>query len=1113
MEADFIRFDPASEFEVLETYDFEEEIQRPESLRFFTLDEQLADYFEKVLPKEGKITKFEYRRIASQVERLRDIYNRVVTVTDTDYTVDTSRKKVSVDWVHPIYGPFELTPYSYAEKWVPLFGPEVRRIPNYYPRMLSALPKPYRSTSKDGVQHVQYSTLVNEDGENPVNVLGTYERTKGIIHEDGRFTVVSLPIENTGDDIHVRGFFIEPRLLDIPKILPEHPFFASNTRSKYITNEPLERVFPTIETILTHGVPTTTDPYVEGQKYLKIYDVKLSQVDWNLWKERFPPAESVSVTPPIASITFPSREPYDAPSKSLLGMYRIPWKEGLEPRFWLSLQEDSGTVVSKMILTKASAHGQVPPAVIRERPESHVVLSTPDECFTFETFDSFINAGIYRLPKWSDVNAAINKGKTPPQQGTCIPMPQILQEQMDSLVAGKKPWKESTESDILTEYVELLSYYQPIETVQLPTKYEIRSLKPESDTRRQIKAILRDSERDPVDRAYAIDLILRGSAVRNDQWFARDDSFLICNHTLAILKGDMEVDKNAYYDRWAVIDEGYRSCKFCGEQINRDVIVSQDDFDEDGNVIISHDALEHTDTHGQSFTNSLTALKSYFQLENVGESIFYLCLSLLQVLPSEPQLFPILQRIRSLTSVIRSNKKADKLQKERLEGVFGVSAMVTLLLIHNPFLIPRRSFGSKVLKLSGFPRDTEDPTDAPALDTILNVLKTTFKASPNTFTGAMSTVLKSMMRKPTEKEDFRKEVTSMLLKDYAAMKPLFLSAKERYDIPIQSEIVSSISFPVLRLDTTQFRPSESISEERHSDCVVDVPKTYLTGKLPPSIVQESVVLYPAKAVPLEFIRPEYVPPPNIEMTEKEIRRKIALGFPKGLKLDKLEKFLRADPDIRSISSILTRVLDILSLHKFSNEKLVEYRGALAYMRGTHTRDALYGLMYEALHEIAKKREFVNALTHAVKHDLTFNMLLLTKEDASRQESDLRTREREAFKLRMRNMNDTEREISKMLLDIGIAPYVITNEDRKMFAREYGNRDPEIEYAQAEQAADVDRPEEGYNASRDIEDGEAPVVDGVEQQVDHGDYGDRREEISDRDYERNYWVNHDEGFGT
>ena len=43
MEAGFIRFDPASEFEILETIHFEEEIQRPESLRFFTLDEQLLD--------------------------------------------------------------------------------------------------------------------------------------------------------------------------------------------------------------------------------------------------------------------------------------------------------------------------------------------------------------------------------------------------------------------------------------------------------------------------------------------------------------------------------------------------------------------------------------------------------------------------------------------------------------------------------------------------------------------------------------------------------------------------------------------------------------------------------------------------------------------------------------------------------------------------------------------------------------------------------------------------------------------------------------------------------------------------------------------------------------
>ena len=83
-------------------YDFEEEISRPESLRFFTLDDQLKDYFEKVLPKKGKITKFEYNKIAQEVDRLREIYERVITVTDTNYTVDLSRKEIDINWIKPI---------------------------------------------------------------------------------------------------------------------------------------------------------------------------------------------------------------------------------------------------------------------------------------------------------------------------------------------------------------------------------------------------------------------------------------------------------------------------------------------------------------------------------------------------------------------------------------------------------------------------------------------------------------------------------------------------------------------------------------------------------------------------------------------------------------------------------------------------------------------------------------------------------------------------------------------------------------------------------------------------------------------------------------------------
>jgi hypothetical protein len=60
--ADVLVFE-LTEFEVLEQpFDFEEEIQKPQETRFFTLDEQLTDYFEKSMPKR-KATKFELQKL------------------------------------------------------------------------------------------------------------------------------------------------------------------------------------------------------------------------------------------------------------------------------------------------------------------------------------------------------------------------------------------------------------------------------------------------------------------------------------------------------------------------------------------------------------------------------------------------------------------------------------------------------------------------------------------------------------------------------------------------------------------------------------------------------------------------------------------------------------------------------------------------------------------------------------------------------------------------------------------------------------------------------------------------------------------------------------------
>lgn len=1123
MEAGFIRFDPASEFEVIESFDFEEDIARPESLRFFTLDDQLKDYFEKVLPKKGKITKFEYNKIAQEVDRLREIYERVITVTDTNYTVDLSRKEINVDWVKPIYTDLELVSYSYATNWVPLYKPGLRATPNYYPRMLAALPKPYKTTGTQGVSHTSGGIMVDDDGKHAIHTLGTYKRTKGVVHEDGSFTVVKLPVANTADDIKVKGFYIEQRSLEIPNPLPNNPFLASNAASKFLTDEPLDRVFPTIESIMTHGVPNTPFPYSEGKKFLKIYDVSLSQIPWNLWKERFPPSDTISATPTIMSVAFATPSDESAPSKGLQDIYTNPWYPGIEPRFWLSKQEDNGSLVAKMILSKAGKIGLVTPALISEKPVIALTSSTPEECFVTDSFDAFLNSGIYRSPAWKDVDSAVDKHKPIPT-GHCIPVSQIVQERADALVAGKIAWKETTDTDMLKEHQQLLKFFQFVETKKRAPVYDKYVGQPQSDLRRQILALLRDDNRTPVDKAEAVEKMVRGSTHKDEQYFDIGDSFLVCGHTLSDLRGDMDDDSKLYYDKWAVIDEGFRSCKYCGEQINSDVFVAQDDFDEEGNAIKSHDVLGDSSSHGgeshmAAFSTSLSKLKTAFMLENPGESILYLLLSLLQVLPTESQLLPVVQNIRELTSVLRANKKIDKVAKERTEGILGIAGMVVLLQTHNPFLIPRRSFGSKILKLTGYPRDTDDVSDSPTLDIVISILKTTFESSPNTFKGPTTTLLRLVISKP---KDVRKESIVFIKQAAQKFKTQFIAAKERYEVPLDTVATGQVSLPVVRIEKASYSPSEKIGEEEQkSSCGIPMPTTYITGRLPPNVVQDPIILTPTKPSELAtYIVGVQESPKLVVFTDAEIRRRAALGFPKSTKLDKLEAFLRSDTDGIAFLALLNRILDILSRESYPIARVAEYRSMSVFLQTTMdkslVRDASRGIVYELMHEIVKdknKSGLLSALSTAVQRDLVFSMILITREQATKQDSDLRTREREVFKQRMRSMNDTEREATKMLLDIGIAPYIITNEDREIFAREYNLPDPESEYERATQEQDMDRPEEGYNASRDVEDDQAAIVDGHEQQVDYGDYGDRREDLRDRNYEAVADFDFDEGYGV
>jgi len=238
------------------------------------------------------------------------------------------------------------------------------------------------------------------------------------------------------------------------------------------------------------------------------------------------------------------------------------------------------------------------------------------------------------------------------------------------------------------------------------------------------------------------------------------------------------------------------------------------------------------------------------------------------------------------------------------------------------------------------------------------------------------------------------------------------------------------------------------------------------------------------------------------------------GIPKVFsKIEKLVTFLNSKEDAVAFLTLFNRLLDILSNNKYDIKELIDYRTKSVYLTSDKvlTKDIAIGLVYELLEKISKSNALVKVITEAVKRDVVLQMIFLTSEEAVRENEALRTAERETLKKKLRSMNDTSREITKMLLDIGIADFLITNADREFFARQYANTKTQLEESKE---IDGDMPEDGYNDTRDyVENGDVPLGDGgVELQVDYGDYGDRA--VRDYgDYENTGVVDDGEGFGN
>lgn len=1111
--AEVLLFDPTTEYQVLEEFEFDEQIERPAAIRFFTYEEQSSDFIEKLLPKSGKIAKGLIRKAEHEVDAFTYLYKNALEETPEGYVEKKYTLPNTLPWVHYVNdGVKTNTIYNYSN----LVLTQTELAPNYYLRMLDSIPKSaiYYPEGQDALYtngKVHVGNLV---------LLDNYTYTKTSFRDDGSYKIDKIARIDTRDVAKFTGYLVDKVPIDPPNPLTDHPFLSAHTDPvKIDSTEPLPELLPNMETIFQHAIPETGDPYNEGLRYLKIYNIRLRDIPYKLWTSKFPPVPLIETTSFPESVSFPMKTE-EQPAKQLVDAYKSTWYSGLASRRWLMGQEDGGTLVSKMLLSKVGNLGivAIPPPIAF--PEGGIIPGTPEDCLPTEItgFDDFLTRGVYRPPVCPSCGATGHSGKTCPIKKTdkdykagygCIPLAFISVERESALYENKEPWTPGTDEKLLKDHITEIEKHRNYQTEYYTKPPASTPASILSETRKLIVQILNDDTKIADDQLTEIQELLRDSVFENNVYKTTDGAFLICEHEIDRLKGEFSKDPDAYLRKWAAKVDGYFVCQYSGDRI-AEVIQHQDQFDEQGHVINRHDKIigaAYLPKEHASFAVNLRNLQSVFNIGEPAEDIMYLLISLLQVLPEEKDIVTLVSYVREETAKVKAKLGTRLAEKKNdidlMFGMFGFNAIVILLQTHLPQLIPRRSFGGRPLLLQGFPRDTTDVNDAPLIDSLLGALQQTFESYPSTFKGSSVVFLRTLLK---DRKAVKKLVMSGLQKQFVPkFKDELLYARDNLEaVSIGYVVQQAYQPPVLRpqKDVSYLGPTDKVSltdDIPRFNCYTKLswmhPGTPFSFRQPELPITETI--RPSKkATPVrvdERVLGAYAPGLD------EIRKRLKIKGPYG---SVFKRILDLNTPI-SLQLILLRIFTLASLENPTPQMksyITEMRENVesAYENPSLLRDYFKGILLEFLTLLTP------GLERAIVQDIPIRSVLSTAAETRAVIDKLGAAEREEFKTRLRRMPDSQREVTKELIDLGLAPYLITKGDRELFMKELQRQTDVVEpqtdnpiVAPGEQVPLVDVPEEGLHDERDIgPQGEVPHNGDIQLEYDYGDYGDARARTTD-----------------
>ena len=1116
--AEELLFTPA-EYQVIEEFEFEEEIQRPEEIRFFTYEEQASDFVEKLLPTTGRIAKAVIRKAEYEVDSFTKLHKKIVEETAEGFKQQEYTRPLTLPWVHyKNTNPLQTTEYTWQQKWSPLFADANGMNPNFYLLLLDSLPK-------SGVYYTGDAEPVFTNGVAKIEdhlFLDKYAYTKVNYREDGSYSTETVQREGTQDVAKFTGYSVDNPPLAPPNPLAEHPFLSVHPNPIALeSTEPLPELLPTLEAIFEHAVPETPKPYTEGLRYLKIFDIQLRDVPDSLWTKKFPPEAVVEETPAPTEVSFPTREA-DAPSKNLVDAYGVPWYSSLSSRKWLSSQVDGGTLVPLMLLSQAGDVGvaAIPPPVVF--PEGGVIEGTPEDCMPPEItdFQDFLTRGVYRAPKCANCGAVGHAGHICPDKAVktdykagygCFPLSFVHKEREDAPYTNKKPWTPGTHDQILKDHQVLLTKFKDYSRPAF-TKYPPAAASEiHNETRLMIVSILDDEAKPKEDKLQEIQALVKDTPLENHVYSDPETkAFLICEHELEILSGEYDKNPKEYLKKWCVKESGFYVCQYSGEPVS-EVLDAQDQFDEEGRPIGGHDAISSpgAKSHDLSFASSMQKLQSAFK-SNPAEDIMYLLISLIQVLPEDSQLKVYLDYVREKTEDTKRHLAGKKLgakesgKVDSALAIYGFSALVMLLQTHMPQLIPRRSFGSKPLVLRGFPRDTDDSNDAPLVDSLLNALIQTFESYPTTFRGSSVVFLRSLLN---DRKGIRKAVV-LTIKNFA--KNFSSQLAEARD---NLEAVAVGYTPIQSFNPPPVRPEKEVSflpptgsvmtkPEMRYTCMADTP--WLVPSTRYSFRQDATEIVEVLKPSRRAVGIHAEAPPIGSVPEKsEIARRLKLKAEAGV-----FKNMAKEDHPGTLQSLLLRCLNLIAEETVASRELRQYiqkvRNDVVFSTADASlrRDLCKGYILELGVRLSENQAVSTQFERAFGKDVTIRSLLSNAGESRKHVDNLKTREREEFKARLRRMPDAQRDVTTKLIDLGLAPYLITKDDREAFMKELqeklgeeaGGPEPEPE-PQEDNPPDI--PEEGLHDDRDVgPQGEVPYNGEQALEVDYGDYGDMRARTAD-----------------